>query len=89
MASKRIELGDVAKDTVSGFEGVVIAETKWLHGCRRLTLKPQKLKDGKAIDADTFDEPQCVLVKRNVVATSGDTGGDAPAPVQKTTPSRR
>ena len=45
---KRIELGDTAKDSITGFSGVVIATTFWLHGCERLTLQPQKLdKDGK------------------------------------------
>lgn len=80
--SGRIELGDVARDTVSGFEGVVMAETKWLHGCRRLMLQPRALHDGKPIEGHSFDEPQCVLVERASVPGSSDTGGPRPEPVR-------
>jgi hypothetical protein len=30
---KPIKLGDTARDTISGCTGVVVADTKWLHGC--------------------------------------------------------
>lgn len=66
--SKEIRLGDVARDTISGFQGVVIAETKWLHGCRRFTLAPQEVKDGKLLDTNTFDEPQLERVEPKVAA---------------------
>jgi len=76
-----IELGDIAKDSITGFEGVVIAETKWLHGCRRFTLQPQKLsKDREVRSSATFDEPQLELVKKKVAATTGKTGGPRPEP---------
>ncbi len=70
-----IELGDEARDTVTGFTGVVISEHKWLHGCRRLTLQPRELKDGKPIDSHTFDEPQLELVRRAAAKGTDDTGG--------------
>lgn len=76
-----IALGDLAKDTITGFEGVCIAETQWLHGCRRITLQPRELKDGKAIESASFDEPQCALVSRAVVAVGRtDNGGPRPEP---------
>ena len=58
----KIELGDIARDRLTGFEGVVVASTEWLYGCRRLTIQPQTLKDGKPLDTATFDEPQVELV---------------------------
>lgn len=77
----RIELGDVARDTITGFQGVVIADTKWLHGCRRLTLQPQTLdKDGKVQESMTFDEPQLAKVTAAVAAGTGNTGGPRPEP---------
>lgn len=86
-----IQLGDVAKDTVSGFEGVVIGVTQWLHGCRRLSLQPRKLRDGKTIDYQSFDEPQLVLVKKSVVTATGPTdrtGGPRPEPTRRSEPRR-
>ena len=62
MKTVKIELGDVARDRLTGLEGVVVATTEWLYGCRRVTLQPQTLKEGKPLDSQTFDEPQVELV---------------------------
>ena len=79
-----IHLGDVAMDTITGFQGVAIARTEWLYGCRRITLQPQALHDGKPIDSHTFDEPQCVLVSSQpAVAPAVRTGGTRPEPVKR------
>lgn len=68
MKTDRIELGDLVRDTVTKFEGVVIGDTQWLHGCRRLTVQPRELdKDGKQRESQGFDEHQLVLVKKGVV----------------------
>lgn len=80
--SVQIKLGDVAKDKITGFKGVVICDSKWLHGCRRLTLQPQELKDGKPLESQTFDEPQLQLVRSAVAAGSGATGGPRPEPTR-------
>lgn len=81
-----ILLGDVARDVISGFEGLVIAKTEWLHGCDRLTLAPQKLHDGKVMDNATFDRPQLELVTpgpRHATNTQSPmTGGPRPEPVR-------
>ncbi|MEO5742765.1 MAG: hypothetical protein ABIS29_19430 [Vicinamibacterales bacterium] len=66
-----IELGDIAKDSISGLTGVVIADTMWLNGCRRVTLQPPEMKDGKPIEAQTFDEDQLVLVSAQAHASKG------------------
>lgn len=78
-----IELGDTARDTITGFTGVVVAKTKWLHGCERLTLQPQELKDGKPIDAHTFDVPQLALVTSQIATGTSDTGGPRPEPTRR------
>lgn len=81
---KRIELGDLVRDTVTKFEGIVINEVLWLHGCRRLGVQPRALtKDGKVADYQSFDEGQLVLVKSAVAprtsplpqSTAEATGG--------------
>jgi hypothetical protein len=78
-----IQLGDTAKDSITGFAGVVIAVTNWLHGCTRFTLQPTKMKDGKPLESQTFDEPQLILLKKKVAKTTHDTGGPRPEPQRK------
>ncbi len=75
-----IELGDIAKDKVTGYTGVVIARTKWLYGCERFTLQTKEMKDGKPIDNCSFDGPQLKLVSRAFLEPKTDTGGPRPEP---------
>lgn len=86
--SKKIKVGDVAKDTVTGFEGVVVCSTMWLNGCERITLQPQELRDGKPIDGHTFDVEQCVLVKARQHEAKRETGGPRPEPQRRSDPRR-
>lgn len=75
----KFQLGDIVKDTVTGYQGVVMCRTDWLHGCTRYGLQPTKLdKDGKPQDTIMFDEPQLVLVKAKKVERQTSTGGPRP-----------
>ena len=70
--SERIKLGDLAKDEVTGFEGIVTCRSEWLAGCVRCSLQPQETytaKDGDLKPAETgcFDEGNLVLVKAGAV----------------------
>jgi hypothetical protein len=76
----RIELGDRVKDKISGLKGIAVAITQWLYGCRRVTIQPEELKDGKPVDNFTADEPQLDVVKKgvlglNVMAKVSPAGG--------------
>lgn len=80
---KPIALGDTARDTITGFTGVVICIAQWLYGCRRLTLQPRELKqDGKPCDYVTFDEAQLEHVDATPVQGTRDGGGPRPEPVR-------
>lgn len=81
--SKEIELGDVVRDKITGFTGVAIGRTKWIHGCERITIQPQELKEGKPIDSHTFDLPQLELVTKAVAETTGKTGGPGPVAARR------
>lgn len=85
-----IELGDTARDTITGFKGVAIAEASFLYGCRRICLQPTDLKDGKPLDSIYFDEPQLELVKKakEPVPTPVRTGGPQRDPVRNSDPGR-
>jgi valyl-tRNA synthetase len=67
-ANHRINLGDKVKDKVSGLVGIATARTEWLHGCVRIAVQPQEVKDGKPVDAHYIDEPQLEVVEVGVVA---------------------
>lgn len=83
----KIQLGDVARDTITGFTGVVIADTKWLHGCRRLTLQPAKLDDkGAPVMSQTFDEPQLERLPDTPIKGTSETGGPRPEPERRSLP---
>jgi len=71
-----INLGDEAKDTVSGFAGIAVSRTEYLNGCTRVCLQPPIGKDGKLPGYEAFDEPQLKIVKAAKVARGPtNTGG--------------
>lgn len=56
----KIELGDLVKDELSKFKGIVNAIHIYLHGCVRMTVVTTD-KEPKSM---TFDLPQLILVKK-------------------------
>lgn len=80
----KFNLGDKLRDQVTGFEGIALCQTNWLHGCTRWGLQSDKLdKDGKPGDVQMFDEPQLVLVKAKKVnietrSSASKPGGPRP-----------
>ena len=74
-----IKLGDKVKDTVTGFIGIAVARTTWLHGCDRIVVQPIGTdKDGKIFESQNFDEPQMVVIKpKSKKEGNHDTGGPA------------
>jgi len=58
-----IKPGDLVKDKITGFEGIVVARTEWLYQCVRISVQPQSLHDGKPIDCQTFDEEQLEVLE--------------------------
>jgi hypothetical protein len=58
-----IQLGDKAKDKITGFTGVAVAKTEYLTGCTRVSLQSQELHEGKPVDWQSFDEDQLELIE--------------------------
>jgi hypothetical protein len=70
----KIELGDRVKDPITGFSGIAVAITTWLHGCDRIVIQPETLdKDGKVRDNQSFDAPQVVKIKAAVIKGTPQT----------------
>lgn len=75
-----VNLGDEAKDTVSGFTGVVVAKHIYLQGCVRVSLQPPVDKEGKLPEIQAFDEPLLEVinaekVQNNIVPKDTPPGG--------------
>lgn len=68
--STKIELGDTAKDIITGYKGVVVSRTDWLWACTRFGIQSKKLKDGQPTDAQWFDEHQLEIVEKGTVDVS-------------------
>ena len=75
-----VDLGDKVKDLVTGFAGIAVAKTEWLHGCVRIMVQPDTLdKDGKPQEMISFDEPQLeIITAKKVPFGSRDSGGPRP-----------
>ncbi|KKL61692.1 hypothetical protein LCGC14_2192760, partial [marine sediment metagenome] len=59
-----IILGDEYVDKITGFRGVAVGMTFWLHACERAGLQWTKLgKDGKVPEIEWFDAPGLVHVE--------------------------
>jgi hypothetical protein len=83
MANPRpqIQLGDMVKDRITGFQGVVLAITHWFNGCVRLVVQPDKLnKEGGIAKEETFDAEQVDVVKTQAYKRLALEQVQAPAP---------
>ena len=80
-----IELGDLVKDRISGFSGIVTARSEYLNGCISMLVQPDKLDDdGKKIKGLWFDDVQLeVRKKKAFVRVDRSAGGP-----ERSTPSR-
>ena len=59
-----IKLGEKVKDSITGFEGIVVCRADYLNGCVQLQVQSQELKDGKIIKAEWIDEPQLIVLEK-------------------------
>lgn len=57
-----IPLGSHVIDRVSGFSGIAVSRHTYLHGVERITVQPKVTEDKKLPDAETFDEPQLIVI---------------------------
>ena len=64
-----VQLGDLAKDKITGFEGIAMSITSYYNNCDRVGLQPRELsKDGYVRSREFFDVTQVEVVEKGVVA---------------------
>lgn len=80
-----VTLGQHYRDALTGWEGVAVARTDWLHGCVRIVLERLD-KDGK-IASETFDEQRLVeAATGEVPKPTARAGGGRPEAVRPPDP---
>jgi hypothetical protein len=75
-----IELGDKAKDMVTGFEGVVTGKAEYITGCVRFQIEcGSPDKKSKSTYSDWVDEVRLKLIKKGVFKPDRTMVIDKPA----------
>lgn len=59
-----MKIGSICKDTVTGFQGAVMAHTTYLHNCDRYTLQPREMHEGSPVGAKDFEGPRIEFVSK-------------------------
>ncbi len=77
-----VPLGARCRDRITGFNGIVIGNAEYLHGCAQILVKPEGVKDEVPISGQWFDIQCLELVmdgkpdfRQDAVATEVTTGG--------------
>lgn len=74
-------LGDKARDVITGFGGIVTGRCEYLTGCVQLLLSPTVDKDGKRQEGEWFDIDRIEVKKAGAVNLKvAIAGPDQPAP---------
>jgi hypothetical protein len=85
---EEIQLGQVYRDSITGFQGTATAVTIYLYGCRRVALERGD-KDGKS-ETEYVDEQRLVHVESEMaVASPATAGGPHDAPPARAMPPER
>lgn len=69
------QLGDLVKDEITRFQGICVAITSWLNGCRRIGIQSKELDKGLPVDIYTVDENQITILAHTTHQPDRKTGG--------------
>lgn len=78
-----IDLGQQARDKITGFTGIITARASYITGCDQYGLTPP-VADGKIGDTHYFDEARIEITGRGILpadvtgAKNGGPNRDAP-----------
>jgi hypothetical protein len=57
-----VNMGDRVRDSITGFKGIVVGISEFLHVCRYVGVQSEDLVDGKPLEVEWFDE-QCITAE--------------------------
>jgi len=82
----KFELGGKVRDKITGFEGIVVYRSQWIHNCNTYGVQPEKLKDGLPLERQHFEEPCLVALALPIPTMLPERKSGGPVnPVPKTT----
>lgn len=76
MTIKRVKLGQMAKDRITGFEGYVEATIEYANGCIQYKLISKEIKDGKEEVSIWFDVQRLTTVAKKSKRPGGPFKGE-------------
>lgn len=84
---EEIKLGSEVRDPITGYKGIAVGRTIWLHGCARISVQKKGVdNNGKLFEMQSFDEPQLIVInKKKEKEGNHNTGGPRPNLQQKET----
>lgn len=69
MSNFEFNIGDIVKDKITEFTGIITCRSQWLNGCNTYGVQPTELKDGVPQERQGFDEPQLTLLSKSTYNT--------------------
>ncbi len=76
-----LQLGVKARDTITGFVGIITGKAEYLTGCVQYVLSPPVDENGKIQGCEWFDDKRLQYVDSGILTATAATGGpqrDAP-----------
>jgi hypothetical protein len=79
-----IQLGQIVKDQITGFQGVVTGKCQYITGCNQALVIPKVKDDGTKTDGAWFDEDRLEIVNEKPITLNKKTanGFDMAPPVR-------
>ena len=69
-----IELGKMAEDKITGFQGIIVGHARYLTGCDQYVLAPRAKRGEGLISSQWFDEGRIKILKGGGISAKEVSG---------------
>jgi len=59
----KFELGETAKDEITGFKGIITGRCDYITGCDQYMLQPKSIKSSEVPEPKWLDDNRLVIIK--------------------------
>lgn len=84
-----LNLGDRARDRITGFAGIITGRCEYLTGCDQVLINPGKLRDDKVVEGAWFDVSRVELTGEAAFTLDAAAVAEAPGGPQDDAPGRQ
>ena len=78
-----ITLGEYVGDKITKYNGVAIAETTWIWGCRKIEVQTPERHEGLPVASKTFDEGRLLVIPPAALKSAAEAVENAPTPTER------